>query len=74
MPNTRKNMKRVILLPALVGFILTVQSVHAGDATLTTIEDFSGNNVTYDNSFLDWKVFAAAANDGNPVTLSGEEA
>ncbi len=64
-------MKRIIFLPALIGLALTVQTIRAGDATLTTIEDFNGNNVTYDNSFLDWKVFASVANDGNPVTLSG---
>jgi hypothetical protein len=66
-----KNMKRIVLLPALVGLTLAVQPLYAGNATLTSIVDFNGNNVTYDNSFLDWRVFASAANGGNPVMLSG---
>lgn len=62
-------MKRVILLPVLAGLVLGAQPVY-GDATLTSVTDFSGN-VSFDNSYTDWKLFAPANNSGSPVELSG---
>ena len=62
-------MKRVILLPVLAGLVLVARPVY-GDAALTSVTDFSGN-VTFDNSYTDWKLFAPVNNSGSPVETIG---
>ncbi|MGA2280312.1 MAG: PEP-CTERM sorting domain-containing protein [Verrucomicrobiota bacterium] len=63
-------MKKGVLSLVLVALTLALQPARASDVSLTVNESFSGN-VSYDNSWTDWVVFAPTNNNSNPVRLVG---